>query len=69
MSKDDLIMGIVLGAVAGFIGAILLLSLHSSPPTASASPSLYSNNEVWEWTDWRGRKRMITVHRSVREDA
>ncbi len=23
----------------------------------------YSNEEVWEWTDWRGRERKITVSR------
>ena len=24
------------------------------------------NEETWEWTDYRGQKRSITVHRNVR---
>lgn len=27
----------------------------------------YSNEETWEWEDWRGRNRSITVHRHARE--
>ena len=23
----------------------------------------FSNAEIWEWTDWRGNERKITVHR------
>jgi hypothetical protein len=26
----------------------------------------YDNEETWEWEDWRGRKRSITVKRKAR---
>jgi hypothetical protein len=36
--------------------------------TVAAAPSASSkakNIEVWEWEDYRGRKRSITVHRTA----
>jgi len=38
--------------------------------TRSKEPALQTqarNIEVWEWTDYRGRKRKLVVHREVEE--
>ena len=34
----------------------------------SRTPSLtgFSNLETWDWTDWKGRQRQITVHRETK---
>jgi hypothetical protein len=42
------------------------------PTIASVSPLnekiKYQNEEVWSWTDWKGRPREIVVHRKVKEN-
>jgi len=37
---------------------------HSRAP-AKLSPM--ANVEVWEWTDYRGRRRRLEIHREVKE--
>lgn len=34
---------------------------------SSATKPTMTNLETWEWTDWKGRKRTITVHREVKQ--
>ena len=36
------------------------------PPLPKLGTS-YENEETWEWQDYRGRERKITVHRNARE--
>ena len=33
---------------------------------ARSSPVQISNLEKWEWVDWKGRSRSISVHRDTR---
>lgn len=53
------------------IGAVVYLALSrggSSAPLykpVSHQP-VYLNEEVWRWTDWRGRNREIVIHREVK---
>ena len=68
-------------AVVGLIGTALFLGwlvgksqspqapaaayrLQRLEPESSNTP-LLSNEETWEWTDWKGRERKLTVHRTV----
>jgi len=30
-------------------------------------PQQVSNEETWEWIDWQGLQRSITVHRNMRQ--
>ncbi len=36
-------------------------------PAATVYKPVAVNKEVWEWTDYKGRKRTITVHREVKQ--
>lgn len=45
---------------AGVIVLVLWLLFNSKGKTT------VSNAETWQWTDWQGKQREITVHRDVR---
>jgi hypothetical protein len=61
---------VLLAIAGGFVGGVLAFKFLFSQPTQAvyeASPKLIqSNAETWEWVDWRGRPRSITVHREVK---
>lgn len=40
------------------IGLLLWLLFKQQPQQAS-------NEETWEWVDWQGKQRSITVHRNA----
>jgi hypothetical protein len=50
----------------GLLVIILLLVWISS---RSQQPQRVSNEETWEWIDYRGQRRQITVHRNVRQQS
>jgi len=72
MKREDYL--ILLAFVFGFIGGLITNIFVASRPqpatyataTMSAKPVIQSNVETWEWIDWRGRKRSITVRREVK---
>lgn len=41
--------------------------LPISPPTLPFAGGSYTNEETWEWVDYKGRERKIVVHRNARE--
>ena len=49
--------------VAGLVvlGIFMLMGKKSTPAQAT-------NEETWEWTDWQGRQRNVTVHRKVQQE-
>ena len=74
MDKGDallLLVGLTIGAVFG--GVVVYTMFNARPAAQQVPPSAFSyvpvvrNEEVWEWVDWKGRKRTITVHREVKE--
>lgn len=36
-----------------------------TPPIAYSTPQIVTNEETWEWVDYKGNERKITVHREV----
>jgi len=40
----------------------------SLPVANNTAPVMQTNEERWEWTDYRGRKREIVVHRKVKTE-
>ena len=55
--------GVAVGVAVSYLAPRLLAQRQTQTP--SSAPAAV-NKETWEWTDWRGRKRVITVHREVR---
>lgn len=37
-----------------------------SPPVTNTAPVMQTNEEKWEWIDYKGRDRQITVYRKVK---
>lgn len=67
MEPHDAVLFLAGVAVGGLVVFSLLSRLPPWPlQEPSQSPRLV-NKETWEWTDWKGRKRSITVHREVKE--
>ena len=67
MEDGDLIL------ILGLIGLGILALFKLKPPEATiskaviASPKpLITNSETWKWTDYKGRKRSISIHREVK---
>lgn len=56
------IAGITLGGIATY----LILNKYFPPTQTQTYKPAAVNKETWEWTDWKGRKRTITVHREVK---
>jgi hypothetical protein len=50
---DKVVVGIIIG-----VALWLLLSNRQQPTEVS-------NAETWNWTDWQGKQRSITVRRDV----
>jgi len=44
---------------------LLGLFLFSKTKEETKTAITYQNEETWEWIDWKGRQRQITVHRKV----
>jgi len=57
-------MGIAVGCLIGFVAPKYFSAKQSAPQNTSRIAAV--NKETWEWTDWKGRKRTITVHREVK---
>lgn len=55
-----IIAGIVGGAAITFLA---LTFLGAQPPTPQVQAE---NAENWEWVDYKGNKRTLTVHREVK---
>jgi hypothetical protein len=47
----------------GWIAIIILIVLLLRSQSSSATQ--LHNEETWEWTDWRGNQRKMTVYRNV----
>jgi len=67
MEDGDLIL------ILGLIGLGILALFMSKPPEATISKAvvaapkpLITNSETWKWTDYKGRKRSISIHREVK---
>ena len=69
MDEGKLLAGIAVGILIGIIvipkitasiKARKLKILNAPTPPAAV------NCETWEWVDWKGRPRQITIHREVR---
>jgi len=59
ISKSNMnIIFVVLGIVALFY--FIRKSSMGAPVTQ------FNNAETWEWVDWKGRDRQITVHRDAK---
>ncbi len=74
MDLDDAVL-LLAGAILGGI-AVYVLFFRSQPysqvqtyvkPEAKVYKPVAVNKEVWEWTDWKGRPRKITVSREVKQ--
>lgn len=67
MDDGKLLAGIAL-LLLGIIIVVprLRTGLPSAVPTSEPNKPAAVNCETWEWTDWKGRPRRITVHREVR---
>jgi hypothetical protein len=63
------LLGLVIGLPLGiFLGWLLLRGL-SGEPQHSGEQQQYKlrNKEEISWTDWRGRPRLVTIHREVEQ--
>jgi len=56
-SRDFLI-----GAFAGGVVTVVAYLFYKK----RTAPTVQVNEEIWEWVDWKGRPRKITVHRRVK---
>ncbi len=67
MDRDYLIF-LGLALLGGLIGGIIAYYNLSRPRYVATPYGLkpVRNKETWEWVDWRGRKRTITVYREVK---
>lgn len=60
--------------ILGALGLLALASAFMNKPSitqgvATQPPTLQpvaSNEETWEWQDWTGKSRSITIHRTVK---
>jgi len=80
MDSEDAFL-LLAGAIVGGLAVYMLLfrrQTYSQPqrycqPQINTKPetNVYRpvavNKETWEWTDWKGRHRTITVHREVKQ--
>jgi len=63
---DGLVVGVLIGIAVGIpVGWLIAYYL----PMAAPKPVAYTNEEVWQWVDYKGRDREIRVHRDVRPNA
>jgi len=68
MEAEEAIALFVAGAVLGGIAVhVYLTRFRPSPDIVKRAQPVMVNKETWEWRDWRGRPRSITVHREVRQ--
>lgn len=60
-----IIAGIIIGLIGGAaVAAFLLFNfLGTQPPTPQTRAE---NAENWEWVDYKGNRRTLTVHREVK---
>jgi len=68
---DDGWLVLILGA----LGLLALASFIAGKPPAASAPTkttvlqpIISNEETWNWIDWQGRNRSVTIHRTVKTD-
>ena len=71
-----LLAGAIVGGLAVYMLFFRSQAYALNPPRAvvyrpfqgkaEAYSPVQKNEENWEWTDWRGRPRKITVHREVK---
>ena len=47
---------------------VLALFLFMRAKERKPPPAQSTNEETWEWTDWQGRQRNVTVHRQVKQE-
>ena len=58
--------------ILALIGLGILALFKSQPPptiipsTIVATKPVISNEETWKWTDYKGRKRTISIQREVK---
>ena len=68
MEAGEAVAIFVVGAVLGGIAVhVYLTRFRDQPPYPPSRQPVMVNKETWEWTDWKGRPRSITVHREVRQ--
>ena len=67
MNDEEGVLIFFAGVAVGCLASYFLPRLLSQEqPQAPRNAPAAVNKETWEWTDWKGRKRSITVHREVR---
>ncbi len=63
-----LLAGAIVGGLAVYMLFFRPLTYDQPPiPEARVYKPVAVNKETWEWTDWKGRPRSITVHREVKQ--
>jgi len=68
MKAEEAVAIFVVGAVLGGIAVHAYLTrFKPTPYQAPQHQPVMVNKETWEWNDWKGRQRSITVHREVRQ--
>jgi hypothetical protein len=55
-----LVLGLGIGVGIGVLIGIMFFNQHNN-----SYHSNYHNKEIITWTDWRGRKRSIEIHRTA----
>ena len=63
MKIEDIIIGIIVGIAIGY-----MLSKAQNVRLAVEPNLPVVNEERWAWTDYKGNKRDIVVHRKVKEE-
>jgi len=69
---DDGWLILILGALGLLALASYLMNKPSVtqtvPAPAKTLQPVISNEEVWQWQDWQGKSRSITINRTVKTD-
>ena len=62
--NTNTILLLALGAAAGLLLAVTMNTRHQEQVLPAAIPE--SNDETWQWEDWRGRPRVMNITRNIR---
>lgn len=62
MDKESVLLGVALGGLASLVAFLCYKRMTQTLQLKQVQ----ENEETWEWVDWQGRERKITVHRQVK---
>ena len=67
MMASDSWMWVLGGLIAGAVLVLLFVkpATQALPQALTQAPAIAENNETWEWIDYKGNPRSITVRRKV----